>query len=340
MMELFTKYQPQLISLANNPWGRKFLGISHEVKDKIIGLTENAYFIQVGRNKYQATFRCYPVFAKRLHYALTAVDIAQDWLVRNKEIYRPLPDYAGLLNYAGLTRDARFPNIMLASPETFYSGAGDGSVNSAGGANGVTWATAHNATVGVNMRATEDIAYGPLLGIRNDNGYCQDFDRWFSPHNTASLTESATIVSAVYSYMPHGVYDYWSTDAKSRLDLVQSTQADPTALALEDFDQLGTELGATSIDLTGLSADTYINFTLNATGLTWISKTGWTKLGSREGHDTDNISPSKPPGETKYTGIYLYTSEYADTTSDPKLVVTYTLPSAGGAFWLPGLGIR
>lgn len=312
MKELFYKYQPQLLKLANHPLGRKYLGISHEVKDKIVvKLDPNAYTTQVGRRKFQSTFRCYNLFEKKLGGALKFSDSLLEGIK-----YYFTPQEFRWLEYC-------------ASPETFYSGAGDGSVSYNGDAGaGTAWATGHDAVTGSSMRDDEDPAYGPMITIRNDNGLLGGIGRWFSPHNTTSLTLSATLVSAVYSYMAQYFGDYWSTDAKSRLDLVQSTQADPITLALADFDQLGTTLGASSIDLTGLSTETYINFTLNATGLTWISKTGWTLLGSREGHDTDNTSPAQPAGETRYTGIYPYTSEEAGTTSDPKLVVTFSLPTA------------
>ena len=123
---LFNRYQKELIKLANRSDGRKLLGLDKEVgsRDWIVGLAPNAYFLRVGRNKYKGIFRCYPLFAKKLAGVISKVEIT-----RNDKLYQELNKYKGLLHYTGLFERPRlFPQIFLSSPETFYSGAGDGHV--------------------------------------------------------------------------------------------------------------------------------------------------------------------------------------------------------------------
>jgi len=309
--DLFGKYQSQLCRLANHPLGRKFLGISHEVKDKIIGISDNAYFIQKGRNKYQATFRCYPVFAKRLHYALTAVDIAKDWLVRNKEIYRPLPDYVGLLNYAGILRDNRFPNIMLASPETIFSGAGDGVTNKRTGA----WATSRT-----NPAGTADYTSAQVYTDCLYSG-TYDLSRLFTPFDCSVIPSDSKITAGVHYLMAQNVIAN-----NGKWNLRATTQASPTAVVVNDHANVGT-VRFVDTDITIAAAGNYNTFTMNAAGVAAIVAGGWTQIGGCVDRDIDNTAPPTSP---QYNNIAMCMSETAGTTSDPKLVVTFTLPSGGG----------
>src|SRR3990167_10997409 len=66
----FEKYQTQLLYLANNPIGKFYLGI----KDprEIVKLTNNSFHVYLGKKQYKATFKTYPVYAKKLALLLRA----------------------------------------------------------------------------------------------------------------------------------------------------------------------------------------------------------------------------------------------------------------------------
>jgi len=66
------------------------------------------------------------------------------------------------------------------------------------------------------------------------------------------------------------------------------------------------------------TAGTYNDFTLNANGISNISKTGITYFGARDSLDTANTTPT---GNNNWN---FNSSNGAGTTTDPKLVVTYT----------------
>ena len=215
---LFAEYQQPLLQFANTFNGRDFLGISHEVKDDIFGIFPNGYVVKKNHNEYETTVRCYPVFAKRLHYALTSVDIAEDWAVRNKDIYRPLPSYAGLLNYAGLLKDFRFPNIMLLeSGDLFATAAGDGGTfNTA-----ASWATARS-TSGATA-ATGNATVGSDILLDGATYYCY---RQWTPFDISALGTLATVTAATHSRMPSS-----KVAMNGNYNIFETTQASPTTLA-------------------------------------------------------------------------------------------------------------
>jgi len=66
---------------------------------------------------------------------------------------------------------------------------------------------------------------------------------------------------------------------------------------------------------------------LNATGRGNVSLTGISKFGSRNAnYDVANSAPAFTAFASN--GIQIYFADQAGTANDPKLVVTYTLPSA------------
>jgi hypothetical protein len=72
----------------------------------------------------------------------------------------------------------------------------------------------------------------------------------------------------------------------------------------------------------------YKDMRLNATGIGWINKTGYTKFGIRLSNDTDDSAP------TARNYVHLYMSEQTGTTNDPKLVVEHSA-GGGGATFVP-----
>lgn len=146
-----------------------------------------------------------------------------------------------------------------------------------------TWDASHDATAGDSV----DTGFF-YIGV-NHAGSTKRIMRGFFSFDTSSIPDNATIISASLRIYIIAVGDS-DNDGDDWINVVgPTTQADPTAIVTADFDQCGsidnpTE-GSTRKDLSSLSADTYLTFDLNATGLTWVSKTGYTLLGMREGHD-------------------------------------------------------
>lgn len=112
--------------------------------------------------------------------------------------------------------------------------------------------------------------------------------------------------------------------------LVQATTASNTSATGTDFDDIGDAVnnpteGASRIDVTTISASSYTDFSLNATGLSWINGSGVTKLGYRTSSDCDDTPVTHNVG----TIVTWDDSDTAPLGNEPKLVVEHT--AAAGA---------
>jgi len=187
------------------------------------------------------------------------------------------------------------------------------------------WASAQAAADG----SASDDSSTTMSAISRDIGFGAGINRAFALFNTASLTAGATISAAVLSlYATTTAND--DNDADDWINILQSSPAANTSLSTADFDQCGavtspTE-GATRIDIGSITTSAYNDFTLNATGRGWVNKSGATKLGAREGHDCINSAIAASASNS----VTVATAEAGGTSTDPKLVVTYTPPAGAG----------
>lgn len=160
--------------------------------------------------------------------------------------------------------------------------------------------------------------------------------RGFLPFDTSDIPDGDTIDSATVSLDGYMKDNDATTDSTwSWLNVVQTTQNDTSNLVVADYDTCGavdnpTE-GATRIAYSALpqtiGARAYTDWTLNATGLTWIVKTGVSKLGMRDGMDALDHWVSGLTGFDKYNAIDMVYSDAAGTSQDPKLVVVHSAPA-------------
>ncbi len=212
----------------------------------------------------------------------------------------------------------------FAAVNTTYAGAGDGFI---GYDNAESWSTTHGAATG----------YFTSYTLTNLNMYIEEYstsnyaiNRIFIPFDTSTLDDAVVITAATLNVLPYGKINQIN-DAYDFLTVVQTTQASNTVLVNADYDQAGAVTNPTEAvdvggrkDITSISTGTYLTFNLNATGLTYVSKTGYTKLGLREGHDTLNNSSFN----NAYNEVTIYASEQTGTAQDPYLEVTYSVFSS------------
>ncbi len=137
--------------------------------------------------------------------------------------------------------------------------------------------------------------------------------------DTSSLTAGATISATSMSYFGNGKLGNLGSP---EMDIVASTPAATNILAASDYGQLGLTPFA-SKTYAAYSTSAYNDFSLDASGIANVSKTGISKFGARLNWDTDN----------NFTGTWVlgdvsrfafYTADQTGTSNDPKLVVTYT----------------
>lgn len=178
-----------------------------------------------------------------------------------------------------------------------------------------SWADARTGSTGNTAAASSTI-----LSVKTQ--FATDPSQWlinraFILFDTSALGAGVIISSAVLSLAGDGnaVTD---TDTDT-LHVVSATPASNTDLVSADFVEVGsTSFASKALASWVATAGTYNDFTLNASGIANISLTGISKFALRMATDLNNSTP------TGLNDIRIRASEIADTTSDPKLVITYT----------------
>jgi len=198
--------------------------------------------------------------------------------------------------------------------------------------------TAHTADGYVaNNNASWDICHDAASGIAASiyswfyvestwlNGNAKYYiDRGFLSFDTSDIPDGATIISATLT-LYHESFTGYNGVTSGLLYLVNSTQASGTALANGDYDALGTTQGNSTAIWVGAAYYGSNAYVLNSTGLSWISKTGYTTLALRTNYDKNDSSPG--------TGVSLgfrgsfYSSN--NSSNKPTLTVNYNeVPTA------------
>ena len=218
----------------------------------------------------------------------------------------------------------------------FYAGAGDGYVEDESTA---TWATARSNATGVGAfptAATTRVGTG-IFGASN----FFNIRRTFFPCDTSGIPDTDTVSAATFYGYGSSVNGNGDDDGDDWFNIVGPTsQASNTTLALEDYDQCGgtspTEWSSGRIDYSSISIVAYNAWALNAAGVSAVSKTGYTLIGMREGHDVLDSAYAGAAGTNN--GIRFHTSEATGTGNDPYLEVTHAAASAVRALAALGVG--
>lgn len=236
------------------------------------------------------------------------------WLMARQRLLGSALEFAG-----GVLSPER---LQFAAPELYYPSPNpettsvDGHVGRYGGGS-EAWSTMHPAADGTSDWSDAD-GSGAALSVYGYNLVL--ISRVFALFDTSPLTAGAVISSASLSFYLTAKNDPGTTWS----NVVQTTPASNTGLSTADYDQCGavdnpTE-GATRINFSAQSTGGYVDWTLNATGRGWISKTSITKMGLREGYDATNNSATGGDNHATYES-----AEHGGSSQDPKLGITYTL---------------
>jgi hypothetical protein len=303
----------QYLKYANTEAGKHLLGV--DPKHTVYQLFSNGWRVKKGKQSLYR-FYCYDRVLKVLDPILSQMEIAED------------TSYKAFLHYSDLERKPHiYPTIYLATT-SYFAGAGDGYVRYQN--TGDSFATAHGATAGTSADPTNAgaITTGVTRYAATDTDW--EIDRAFFPFDTSGLADGTTITAATLNLYVNEVVNQ-DNDGDDWVNVVQTSQADTSTLATADYDQCGavsnpTE-GATRIDQGSLTASAYNVWTLNATGRSWVDKTGFTKLGIRQGHDAINSQITWGGAQTR-NRVRFNASEDGGTNTDPYLEVV-TLDEGG-----------
>ena len=181
-----------------------------------------------------------------------------------------------------------------------------------------TWNSLHDATDANSIRDTEATTILARI-VRNDlatQGW-RDWWRGMILFDT-SVIDTDIIDSATISlYCSYKVDDY-----SGSVVLIEANPASTSSFAVGDYDNFGTTELASRFDITSFVSEQYNDFSLNASGISNINKTGISKFGFKESNDFDDTEPS-PLGDSR---IDIYYKDEAGTSKDPKLVVEHSAP--------------
>jgi hypothetical protein len=312
----FLKHQNLLLKFANTLIGRYILRIngkrsSVEV-NKIIQILPSSITWKEGKY-YKSEFRSSNKFANRIYYA-----------------FKP---FWHLLHLWDMTW---YPNFNLGFDTLTQYPESTGSRNPVNGRlyRGGVNQLFSDIRIGAGTNAEPDVTNGEcaLLRATSTSNQYQILLRSIFCFNTASLTSSAIISAATFSLCATGQAPV-TNEGTTTLDIVASSPSSTTDLATSDYGQLASTVFGSKTVAAWVSTDgTYNDITLDANGIANISKTSISKFGTRLGFDTIGSGQSWVSlGDSTF---YCYFAAQSGTTKDPKLVVTYSLPVKGYAFFM------
>lgn len=152
--------------------------------------------------------------------------------------------------------------------------------------------------------------------------------RNFLVFDTSKLINLSLITSAkLYVYMA-GLADSSGTDTgNNKMCLVKGNPSDPSNIVVGDFDLCGDAIdnpteGASRVTMPTSTSIGWYHFDLNATGISWLNRTGLTVLGIRCDMDCDDVSPIDGSLETLFD-----VNNQRVVTSKPYLLIDYEIGS-------------
>lgn len=212
---------------------------------------------------------------------------------------------------------------------TVYADTSDAQVRKAG----ATYSTQHDAASADSVISNNANQYSEHLV----SGSTYEIYVPFFAFDTSGIPATDTISAAVVGINKGGDAANADTDT---LGIVQGHQTTWNSIVVGDYDNRGDAVtnpteGCTRVAYSAGAATGYTTFTLNATGISWIARTGETKpatastsgktqIVQRFGRDMDNSAP---------TGANYMLWRMADTvgtTTDPYLEVTHAAAVATG----------
>jgi hypothetical protein len=315
----FDHNQNILVQMANTHYGRDLLNIEHNGLPVVyIAKNEVRYLLGMKDGEYEC-MSDYRVGAKWAN------------VIRSRfSQFRSAAKYfeVSAWEQAGKSMFALDDARVLALTLTAYPDANPETTTMDGftqreNVSGETWASLRGGA----GTTSDDTGSAPgasayLLAHTNSNTW-RKMNRGNAGFDTSTLTASASISAATLSFYGRATTDNFSQSVV----VCAATPASNTAIANSDFSNYGTtDFGNARITIASWSTVAYNDFALNASGISGISKTGVSNFGMRLSGDFDNSAPTWASATD--ANADAYGAEQASTTNDPKLVVTYTIPSA------------
>jgi hypothetical protein len=214
----------------------------------------------------------------------------------------------------------------------FYTTSGDGFVeNSNYGGSEDNWSNIRNASVGTSVNYALSDTYCHYARQLTANIY--QLSRGFFAFDTRELSAADEIISAKIYWKRNNVnFRNDSGYKEAYVTFIKASQASVSELSVSDYSEIDfTEIisSAERRNLSTLGGNIFFSFELNATGLAYINKGGYTKVAMVTGFDLEVMPP--PVLISYYAQGYF--SE-ASSENRPYLEITYTPRPAQAGFLL------
>jgi RHS repeat-associated protein len=218
-----------------------------------------------------------------------------------------------------------------STTSTFYSDPGTGGPTGSAALergtpiSGEPWG-ALRAGVGTYVSSVEspNNFAGAFSGIEANQW--RALDRGVFTFDTSSIPDTDVILSATLSIYGSTKSDEGVAIAPD-INVYDATPSTNYGFTAADFGLIGATALSTAISYAGWSTTGYNDFALNASGLASISKSGITRLGTRNAnYDVANVVPAWS-GDTSHF-ITGYLAQEVGTDRDPKLVVVHATAPA------------
>ena len=198
----------------------------------------------------------------------------------------------------------------MATTSTYNTSASDGYIYKSD----ATYATAHDAVTADGVLYTGST----IMTIGQNASY--QINRIFLYFDTSAIPDDATIISAKIRLKTATNGDQ-NADTDFNIVVRRNTAGtypgDP--MVTTDFNYTFYTGDGGSINTADMGAQGTLNYIhLNATGLSWINKTGYTKLALISSRDINSITPTG-------NEYFVVTAQESGTTGIPQLTVVYAV---------------
>lgn len=324
--EWFSRHQGKLLYLLNHRFTRRWFRWVLRIRQTDCPLSTT--ITEIGPNRFSygdrlffdkqwkiertTNFRTHQKYSKRLYLAFRPLWWTLhfwDWLVADRLIPRWSFGFLTLTAFptagtGGPTGDAMVSRQVASETfSTIRSGAGTNTDNSG-------------------------TALSVIIQASSTSNQFSEIARAVITFDTSSLTSSASISSAVLSGF--GEFNGGGLSGDNDWYIAGSTPATNFNFAASDYAQCQTTSFG-KITNASFSTTAYNDVTLNASGVSNISKTGISKFSLQLGADLNNTAPTWSSGA--FMELDVSSADHTGTSQDPKLVVTYTL--AATLLWQP-----
>lgn len=321
----FEKHQQKLLWFLNTPlikiWARWVLRIRKydlPLHATIVKIEPNSFtavnrILENGQPELRTDFRTHDKFAKRLYYAFKPF-----WYLFH------VIDWSLFDRYEELNKLSFGFSTLTKYPGSIASG------NPAAGCFGVygrnlTWSSIIALTTANEVIANTNLGLATEFKASSTSNQWAQLYRGYFCFDTSSIGSSATISSVILSLYAGSKQDPYSN--APTLNIYTFSPASTSSVVTSDFGNVGSTAQCDSaITYANWTANTYIDFTFNSTGIGNISKTSVSSFCSRGNYDVTGTAPTW----ASLAETIMFADLEAENNlggKDPKLVVTYSSSS-------------